>query len=114
VGLQWEVGPLPEMDYLTPETGLSILRTLQEAINNAVRHGAARTITVRAHETATTLELSVIDDGCGFDTGAIPAPGKKQRGLVAMRLRAKKLGGEVRIASHPQGTCVTLELPLRR
>ncbi|MGC1175361.1 sensor histidine kinase, partial [Polaromonas sp.] len=114
VGLQWEVGPLPEMDYLTPETGLSILRTLQEAINNAVRHGAARTITVRAHATAGTVKLSITDDGCGFDTQATPAPGKTQRGLAAMRLRAQKFGGQVHISSGTQGTCVTLELPLQR
>lgn len=114
VGLQWQVGPLPEMDYLTPETGLSILRTLQEAINNAVRHGAAKTITVSARDTASTLELSVTDDGCGFDTHAVPAPGKTQRGLAAMRMRAQKLAGQVRISSGTHGTCVTLELPLRR
>lgn len=114
IGLQWQVGPLPEMDYLTPETGLSILRTLQEAINNAVRHGAARTITVRARETATAIELSVADDGCGFDTRGTPAPGKSQRGLAAMRLRAQKVGGHVRISSSAQGTCVTLALPLHR
>ena len=35
---------------------------MQEAINNAVRHGAARTVTVRARETAITIELSVADD----------------------------------------------------
>lgn len=93
-----------------------VARTLEglALINNAVRHGAVKTITVRVRETAKTLELSVIDDGCGFDTSTATVPGKKHRRLAAMRLRAQKIGGEVCIASGATGTCVTLELPLRR
>ena len=50
-----------------PAVEIALFRIAQEAINNAVRHGAARTITVRAHATAGTVKLSITDDGCGFD-----------------------------------------------
>ena len=82
-------------------------------MNNAVRHAAAKTITVRARQNGAAVELSVLDDGTGFDprrsaTGA-------GRGLNAMRTRAAKLGGALEVQSDPKGgTRVLLTLPLRR
>lgn len=114
VALHWDVEVLPELDYLTPETGLAIVRIVQEAVNNAVRHGNARNITVRARGTADAVELSVRDDGQGFDTQRPRATGAPQRGLAAMRSRADRLGGTLAIASGAEGTSVALALPLRR
>ncbi len=114
VALRWKVEPLPELDYLTPETGLAIVRIVQEALNNAVRHGAAKTITIRARHTAKAVEVSVSDDGSGFDPSRASALGPSHRGLSAMRSRAQKLGGELFIASNASGTQVTLALPLAR
>jgi signal transduction histidine kinase len=111
LALRWEVEPLPDLDYLTPETGLAIVRIVQEAVNNAVRHAAARTITVRARPDGAVVELCVADDGKGFE----PRPGAARvgRGLNAMRSRAAKLGGELAVQSSPKGTKVVLTLPLR-
>jgi signal transduction histidine kinase len=116
LALRWEVEPLPELDYLTPETGLAIVRIVQEAVNNAVRHAAAKTITVRARpkgvEAGTAVELCVADDGAGFE--ARPDAHRAGRGLNAMRSRAAKLGGELAVQSDKKGTRVLLTLPLRR
>lgn len=112
ISLQWEVEPLPELDYLTPETGLAIVRIVQEAVNNALRHGAARTIVVRARAGA-QVDLSITDDGCGFDVAGVPAA-SGHRGLGAMRARAQKLGARLGIESGITGTRITLALPLGR
>lgn len=112
LALRWEVEPLPDLDYLTPETGLAIVRIVQEAVNNAVRHAAAKAITVRARPNGAVIELCVADDGTGFE----PRPGAPRagRGLNAMRSRAAKLGGELTVQSDKKGTRVLLTLPLRR
>jgi len=114
VALQWDIETLPELDYLSPETGLNIVRIVQEAVNNAVRHGEARTITVRARPAADAVELSVADDGRGFDVSRVPTPGTPKRGLHAMRARAARLGGALAIESGAAGTRVALRLPLER
>lgn len=114
VTLHWDVEALPELDYLSPETGLAIVRIVQEAVNNAVRHGPARNITVRVRATGEAVELAVRDDGRGFDVASPPGNGAPQRGLGAMRARAAKIGGTIRFDSGAGGTAVTLSLPLAR
>lgn len=111
VTLRWDVEPLPELDYLTPETGLAIVRIVQEAVNNAVRHGAAKTVTVVARALPESIELSVVDDGCGFDTSHTAEFGASHRGLNSMHIRAQKLGGSLFIESGARGTRVLLTLP---
>lgn len=114
VTLHWDAEALPELEYLSPETGLAIVRIVQEAVNNAVRHGNARNITVRARGTAEAVELSVRDDGAGFDPQKPVVAGAPRRGLAAMRTRADRLGGTLAIHSGAQGTTVALALPLHR
>lgn len=114
VTLKWDVEPLPDLDYLTPETGLAIVRIVQEAVNNAVRHGAAETITVCARAKPDSVELSIVDNGRGFDTVRMGGFGASHRGLAAMRARAQKLGGSLSIESGARGTGIWLKLPLRR
>lgn len=112
VALRWDVEPLPDLDYLTPETGLAIVRIVQEAVNNAVRHGSAKTITVRARVAADAVELSIADDGTGFDAARPRPAGAAHRGLNAMHMRAQKLGGGLSIDTGAAGTRVSLTLPL--
>ena len=114
IALNWDVEPLPELDYLTPETGLAVVRIVQEAVNNAVRHGAATAITVRARASDEAVELSIADNGHGFDPERSFESGASHRGLSAMRARAQKLGGTLEIGSGPGGTRVELRLPVRR
>ena len=114
VALQWDVEPLPELDYLSPETGLAIVRIVQEAVNNALRHGGARTITVHARAAGAGIELWIADDGSGFDTARTFEPGAAHRGLGAMRARAARLGGSIHFSSSAEGTRVELMLPLHR
>lgn len=114
VALHWDAEALPELEYLSPETGLAVVRIVQEAVNNAVRHGNARNVTVRVAAAAHAIELAVSDDGRGFDPGQAPRGGAPQRGLAAMRHRARQLGGSLAVESGAGGTRVRLALPLKR
>ncbi len=87
-----------------------VVNIVREAVSNAIRHGRARRVTVRAARADDRLALSVADDGGGFATDA-PATGG--RGLANIRARAAALGGEAVVESAPgRGTRVVLVLPI--
>ncbi|NDJ78519.1 MAG: PAS domain S-box protein [Chloroflexi bacterium] len=74
----------------------------QETLNNVVKHAQATRVTVSLHHEPDTLSLSVIDDGCGFDPGAIEAT---SMGLRIMHERALSIGANLSIISQQgQGT----------
>ncbi len=76
-----------------------VFRIAQEAVNNAVKHGKARSIEVTLMPVHDHLELSVADDGAGF------APDAKMDGLGLriMNYRARKIGGALEVAKPDQG-----------
>jgi signal transduction histidine kinase len=89
-----------------PERDLAILRIVNEAVHNALRHGRPNEIAVRAE--AHTVE--VVDDGSGFDPVAPELRGR-HLGLTSMEERAHELGATLTIDSAPgRGTTVRLEL----
>lgn len=86
----------------------ALMRIAREAVSNAIRHGAARCVTVRLSG-ADGLEMTVDDDGVGLPNGAL---GGRGFGLVSMSERAEALGGSVEIAPHPhRGVRVVVRLP---
>lgn len=96
---------------LAPEGQLSLFRVLQEALSNAAKHAQPTKLDVTIAFEAHGCSLNVRDDGRGFD----PKVGKPGHyGLLNMRERAKKCGGEVEVRSQPgAGTEVTLTVPYR-
>ncbi|MFL6284293.1 MAG: two-component regulator propeller domain-containing protein [Pyrinomonadaceae bacterium] len=108
---QFEVGgtlrPLPK------QMENNLLRIGQEAVNNAVRHARAENISVRLVFDATSVCLSVKDDGLGFDPDAQGNGAGGHFGLVGMRERAREMGGEVRVGSQPGEGCeVEVNVPV--
>jgi signal transduction histidine kinase len=90
-----------------------ILRIVEEALHNAVRHAAAETVTVRLRGDADTLTVEVVDDGIGFDPSD-PELRSHHLGLTSMEERARELGGRLALSSGPGGgTVVRLEVRLR-
>lgn len=90
-----------------PEQRHGLVRIMREAVVNAVRHGRARQIRVRLSQVGHHQQLTIVDDGAGFDVEAGMASGGY--GLVSMRERAKDLPGSIRIDSSPaEGTTVTV------
>jgi signal transduction histidine kinase len=86
-----------------------LYRIAQEALNNALKHAAPTSVTVRICADERGMVLEVADDGRGFDPGSISGEGGM--GLVSMRERAEKLGGKLDVKSAPgEGTSVFVSL----
>ena len=115
VRLVWQVHDLPALPNLSPRNVLHILRILQEALTNALKHAGATMIALSTGvDTAADVALiRIIDDGRGFDAAAAPASSMTTgRGLGNMHRRAQAVGGTLAIDSGVDGTTVTLRLPL--
>jgi signal transduction histidine kinase len=107
--LAYEHGRAPSRP--TAELESAIYRISQEALTNAHKHGHAQRVVVEIAESQTTIELTVRDDGAGFD----PTSSTAGFGLLGMRERVALLGGTVRLQSVVgEGTCVTARFPARR
>jgi signal transduction histidine kinase len=108
VDLHWDVELLPAVPGLTPARVLHVLRMLQEAVTNALRHGRARTLWIKAVADTAGVHIEVRDDGSGFD----PQAASVGRGLKNLRRRADELGARLLIDSTPgRGTTIALLLP---
>ncbi|MHB2017580.1 MAG: sensor histidine kinase [Candidatus Xenobia bacterium] len=85
---------------------LHLYRIAQEAVQNVVRHAAARTVSIILDRQPSRLRLIVRDDGVGLPPGRISGLGTR-----TMRERAALLGGSLSITSSPSGTDVTCVVP---
>jgi signal transduction histidine kinase len=124
IALDWRaVTPqgLPVHPELRPWHVIQIVRLLDEALTNAVKHASARHVTVRIATLAGADGLdrgciTVEDDGKGFEIapdGAAAGAAKTARGLRNMRSRAARCGAELELDSCAGGTHVKLTLPHR-
>lgn len=96
---------------LTARMEREVFRIAQEALTNALKHGAPEHVEVRLQTRDGRLRLRVADDGAGFDTRARDL--RRHLGLVSMRERAQAIGATLRIRSRPgAGTTVSLEVEL--
>lgn len=108
--LIWSTSQLPEISGVTPSQALNLLRILQEAITNAVKHGHARRIEVHGTTGPDGRGyLTVENDGAPFPA----APPRGGTGLNNIRRRIRQLDGEVLIEPLPAGTRLTVILPTR-
>ena len=95
-------------DDLDAEVASQLYRIGQEAVNNALKHGAAQTIHLTLAATPARLELAVSDNGRGFTPASPPGGGL---GLRTMKYRAGLIGAALQIDSAPgQGTRLTCTL----
>ncbi|PYS62570.1 MAG: hypothetical protein DMF76_08790 [Acidobacteria bacterium] len=98
---------------LSPLIEGNLLRIGQEAINNAVRHAQAQTILINLKFDARRVQLSVRDDGKGFDYQESKNGEARHFGLVGMHERAVRMGGSLRVDSHAgEGTEVLVDVPI--
>ncbi|MBC9006365.1 GAF domain-containing protein [Micromonospora aurantiaca] len=99
------IGPIDSAvpDDLRPE----LTAVLREALSNAVRHAQADRVSVRVRVDSGRVEITVTDDGVGCD------PEAARSGLVNLRERAERLGGEFSLRrAEPRGTEVRWSVPL--
>jgi signal transduction histidine kinase len=92
---------------LHPDLGLNLLRIAQESITNALRHAYAQSIQIHLSYSVQTLQLSIRDDGCGFE----PQSPTHGFGLLGMQQRAARIGAVWHLVSQVgQGTTITVTL----
>jgi signal transduction histidine kinase len=97
--------PVLERDLTT-----AVFRIFQEALTNIARHASATTVRVRLELERGRVKLEVEDDGVGIPVAAHTT----SLGLIGMRERARRLGGECGVHRRdPSGTLVTVTVPLR-
>jgi signal transduction histidine kinase len=109
IRLRWEVRDVPPLPWLDQRHSLHILRILQEAFTNVIKHAGASEIVVTTGVRDGQVCVGVADNGRGFDAG-VAAPG---RGLGNQARRAEVIGGRVELESGPRGTRFTLMLPIQ-
>ncbi len=98
---------------LPEEMEQNLLRIAQEAVTNAVKHSSASNVAIRLLMDHRHLSLRVADDGNGFDQGAAFSLRDGHFGLLGMRERAERLGGELHLRSMlGRGTEVEVTVPL--
>jgi signal transduction histidine kinase len=108
IALAWELD-IDKAPKLLQRTILQLLRIIQEAVNNALKHAQAKhiQISVTFDPEASQLRITVSDNGTGYPDKPVLG-----RGVYNMQQRARTVGATLLIApSHP-GTCVSLSLLL--
>jgi two-component system sensor histidine kinase UhpB len=113
VPVRIQIKDVPE-DRLTAEAELALFRVTQEALTNSGKYAQATEtgVTLEGHDGH--VQLTVTDNGRGFDPEALSGPSRQGGlGLYGMRERIELLGGRFAIDAAPgQGTRVTAEIPL--
>jgi signal transduction histidine kinase len=97
---------------LPPEFRHNVFLIVKEALTNTLKHASATEVHLQAKTSANLLEISIQDDGVGFDPTA-PKTDGKQHGLKNMQQRAKDVAGKLTWQCPPgKGTIVQLAVPI--
>ncbi len=112
IKLRWEIKDVPPLDWLDPKKALNILRILQEAFANIIKHTEATEIRVETGINGSFIVVIITDNGQGFDVESALKNGGK--GLSNQMRRAEAIGAKVKWNSDSKGTCFTLYLPIKR
>jgi signal transduction histidine kinase len=98
----------------TARIRLAVFRVVQEALNNVVRHAAAKRVTCKLTASEVAIELVVEDDGIGLPAMRSETTRGDGRGLRNMQRRVESLGGSLSFA-RPEagGTRIVAELPVQ-
>lgn len=88
----------------------TLYRVVQEALTNIYKHAQAMAVEVELATRANSVQVKVVDDGCGFHRNG---SSKSSFGLKGMQERVAALGGKLDVATEPGGGCrVVVEVPL--
>lgn len=100
---------------LPNEIELAVFRVCQESLNNIAKHANAKNVELNLELQGNILNLSIDDDGEGFDLKELRAMGgnKSGIGLLGVRERVGALGGRLCIDSSPgKGTSIHIKMPI--
>jgi two-component system, NarL family, sensor histidine kinase UhpB len=107
-----------ETEEVSEEASTAVYRIVQEALTNVIKHAhQATSVSVVVERTGSLLQLTVEDNGCGFDTNAPSARKGGPNGglgLAGMRERLTLIGGELEVESSiGVGTTIFARIPLK-
>ncbi|MFZ6689281.1 hypothetical protein ACO0K0_16175 [Undibacterium sp. SXout11W] len=108
LNLLWRNHDMPDSLELAPHAGLQVLRILQEALANTLKHAQAKTVSVELYFSKTSLCIHVADDGIGF----VVTTNTMSRGIKNMQARAQKIGASFTIRHLSSGTMICLDVPI--
>jgi two-component system nitrate/nitrite sensor histidine kinase NarX len=95
---------------IPPQVHVALYRIAQEALNNITKHAEASQVAVKLACEGAAVQLSIIDDGQGFDLNDVPP---EHMGLDIMRERADAIGAAVTVSSRPgAGTSIAVAWPI--
>ncbi|MDM8532173.1 ATP-binding protein [Anaerolineales bacterium HSG25] len=109
----YPINPINEISRFKEQIEQLFFRLAIEALHNALKHACANLITVRLEETTTHLQLTVADDGVGFDVAEILEnyEGRGSYGLYNLQTLANLVDIQITISSIPdEGTMLTFLL----
>ncbi|NTU75030.1 MAG: sensor histidine kinase [Anaerolineaceae bacterium] len=94
-----------------PELEITVFRIVQEALTNVARYSKAAQADVRIAVSGSVMQVSISDQGCGFDASVLSK--NQSMGIEGMRERAYSIGGLLEIHSEPgKGTRIQARLPV--
>lgn len=108
--LKWEVENLPELHWIDPKNSLHILRILQEAFTNIIKHARASEIIINTAVNDDFVMIIITDNGIGFSIKE--NINRERKGLANQIRRATLIGGSILLDSCDAGTQLTLKLPI--
>ena len=100
-----------EMPHLSKKLQEGLYCIAREALNNALKHASADSISVGLRQRGSRIVMEIVDNGRGFD----PEENRKKGGLglLGMDERVRQLRGVLEVkSSKGSGTCVTVEVPV--
>lgn len=107
--LEWRIDDLPPLPWMGPTEALHVMRIVQEAVTNSVKHSQAQRVRIVAQAREASVEVCISDDGRGFDVHADSAG----RGLKFSGERARGMRAIFEVRSVPaRGCSAKLALPL--
>lgn len=99
IHFKFSIHPKLEKVKLTSIIGMNLYRTIQEAVNNSIKHAEAKNISIEISCISKTLQITISDDGIGFDENQI----SKGNGLLNMEKRIEEIGGTIQFGKNENG-----------
>jgi len=110
IELEWSVTELPELENMGPRCSLHIMRIVQEAITNSIKHSGSKKMTLATGVENELIYIDIVDYGIGFDVSSVAEEGS--RGIKNMHYRASQLNASLHFSSSDNGVLMRLLLPM--